>query len=118
MLVAVTVKSQKSKRCKSFDSIDKKMNPDTGCCCNNDYSIKCFSPLTHDSVNALTVLYDFKTKNIAFLKGNECLKRGDAIRIKVVNFNPFVYKVNIDNRDSSHNAIVDNGNQYWRRYAA
>ena len=37
------------------------------------------------------------------------IKKGDYIRVKVVNYNPFLYKVSVDNRDSSVSQPIDAG---------
>lgn len=80
----------------------KKNKPDTACCCKdtdpcfkNDGFYKTLPP-----DNTKDILLDFKAKALGIPK-NLKIKKGDFIRVKVVNYNPLVYRVNVDNRDSS-----------------
>ncbi len=46
------------------------------------------------------IILDFRARALGIPKRLK-IRKGDYIRVKVVNYNPFVYKVNVDNRDSS-----------------
>jgi hypothetical protein len=81
-----------------------------GCCCTGENSIACYSDKYETYKIPKEVIFDFKTKLMAFPKGSQCLRRGDAIRIKVVNFNPFLYQVSINGSDSNYSAVIDNNN--------
>ncbi len=80
------------------------------CCCKEESASLCIDNATHNLENNGIIIFDFKTKNIFFPKDAYKFKRGSAIRIKVINLNPFLYQVNIDGRDSSAKAISDNNN--------
>jgi hypothetical protein len=81
------------------------------CCCAVPTTITCWNPDRYGQiVQPQEVIFDFKTKLIAFPKDFWHLKRGDAIQVKVVNFNPFLYQVNINGTDSNYSAVVDNNN--------
>lgn len=53
------------------------------------------------------ILLDFRAKKLGIPKG--ALKKGDYIRVKVINYNPLLYKVNVDNIDSSVTQPNDTG---------
>jgi hypothetical protein len=53
------------------------------------------------------VVYDFATKNIKLPDGWRKLRKGDFISIKVLNYNPYLYKVSIEGKDSSIFALND-----------
>ena len=59
-----------------------------------------------------TVVYDFKTGEIAFQKKSNTLRRGDAIRIKIIHFNQFLYQVTINGKDSVYKGMVDTSNLF------
>lgn len=80
------------------------------CCCDDDTTIDCYSPDKQEQIRPADILYDFKTKNIAFPKDAYKLKRSDAVRIKVSHFNPILYQVVIDGRDSSAHSVMDSNN--------
>lgn len=78
------------------------------CCCKEEKSVCCDG--STNFIEPKTVIYDFKTKKIAWPEGYNRLRRGDAVRIKVLHFNPFLYQVNINGRDSTHYALSDGSN--------
>jgi hypothetical protein len=78
------------------------------CCCNDDTTILCATAKNYVIRAPYTVIYDFKTGNLAFpKKGYSTLGRGDAIKIKIVNFNWFLYQVLINGKDSLSKGKVD-----------
>ena len=83
---------------------------DCNCCCLKDTSVMCSSIGRDAIISVKTVIYDFKTKSISFPGDYYRLRRGSAVQIKVVNYNPYLYQVNINGRDSSSRAIIDSGN--------
>ena len=80
------------------------------CCCEDDSPPVCTFPNHHGWIKPKDVIFDFKTMRMAFPKGSGDLKRSDAIRIRVINYNPFLYQVNINGTDSTAQAVVDNNN--------
>lgn len=81
---------------------------DTTCCCCTPDNMSCKGD--RDMTNAKEIVLDFKTKNIAFPKDIYKLRRSNAIRIKVVNYNPFLYNVVINSTDSTTYAVADANN--------
>jgi hypothetical protein len=59
------------------------------------------------------VVYDFATKNIKRPDGWRKLRKGDFIGIKVLNYNPYLYKVSIEGKDSSIPALNDGKLLSW-----
>lgn len=78
-------------------------------CCGKEDTIKYHSNafIIADSPK---VVINFKTKNISFDSSISNLKRGNAVRVKVVNYNPFLYNVVINSTDSTAYAMNDAGN--------
>jgi len=84
--------------------------PDSICCCKD--IDPCFKGNafyeTKPENSAKDILLDFKARALGIPK-NLKIKKGDFIRVKVVNYNPLLYKVSIDNRDSSVTQPTDAG---------
>lgn len=87
-------------------SLKAQQKADSVCCCKD--SVPCFSKNEKISIlynhqpaqDKLDIILDFRAKALG-IPNNLKIKKGEFIRVKVVNYNPFLYKVNIDNRDSS-----------------
>ncbi|WP_132055371.1 hypothetical protein [Pseudocnuella soli] len=58
-------------------------------------------------------MYDFRTKQLHVPKGVEKLDKRSAFQVKVVGYNPYLYKLLIDDRDSSVSAAVDSKLLSW-----
>lgn len=78
------------------DNAAKKNTPP--CCCEEEKSV---CPEMDDAVVAKTIAIDFRSKNIASAKVMRSIKKGDYVRLKIMNYNPYLYKLVLDNRDSS-----------------
>ena len=79
-------------------------------CCAEDPAVTCDYPDHAGWTQTKDVIFDFKLKKFNFPNDLSSLKRGDAIRVKVINYNPFLYQVNINGTDSTSQAVVDNNN--------
>ena len=60
-----------------------------------------------------TITFDFKTKEISFPENKARLKKGDHVWIKVKNYNPYLYRVVVNNTDSTVYAFGDSGALNW-----
>lgn len=76
------------------------------CCCEEEASL-CAEMA--DPVDVKSISIDFKSKNIASKSVIRNIKRGDYVRVKVMNYNPMQYKVVINASDSSVSTPI-NGN--------
>ncbi len=104
----VNINAQNNVCCKVLDSL--KLNNDN-CCCENDTTYLC--PIKDGKkIIPKTVIYDFKTGVIVYPSGTSKIGRGDAIRIKIVNFNRFLYQATINAKDTVHAAAIDNTNLF------
>lgn len=56
------------------------------------------------------VWFDFKNKHLYFQKGFSKIERTDQIRVQVYNYNPYLYQITIDGKDSSRPALMDSNN--------
>ena len=84
----------------------KNYTKDSFCCCKILDYVDCAG--TGDSIiQAQFITLDFKTKNIAFPKKANDLKKGSAIRVRVVNYNPYLYNIVVNNVDSTNYAFTD-----------
>ncbi|MEO6252732.1 MAG: hypothetical protein ABIO79_05475 [Ferruginibacter sp.] len=74
------------------------------CCCEEDRST---CPEMEQAVDVKSIAIDFKSKNIASKSVMRSVKKGDYVRVKVMNYNPMLYKVIINGTDSSVTTPVD-----------
>lgn len=99
-LILQFVNAQKGKD--STDILQKPLiKTTTPCCCTEekpcfeDGTGKFSKQKTHDFI------LDFKSKDLGFPSDYTSIKKGDYIRVKVVNYNPYLYKIAIETKDSS-----------------
>ncbi len=74
------------------------------CCCEEETSI--CSEMS-DAVDTKTIAIDFRSKNIASKATIKSVRKGDYVRVKVMNYNPMQYKVVINETDSSVATPID-----------
>lgn len=70
----------------------------TPCCCDQEKSV-CI--VEGKKVTTTDILYDFKTKDIGNRNEWCKLRKGDFVRVKVLNYNPYLYKIILNQKDSS-----------------
>lgn len=102
-------KSGKSKKDGSPKVKETPSPPDTNinkepCCCDKEES-KCIPK--GEAAGTTDILVDFKSKQIGKKKEWYNVKKGDFVRIKVMNYNPLLYKVVINSTDSSVSSPFD-----------
>ncbi len=74
------------------------------CCCEEEPPI--CSEMS-DAVDTKTIAIDFRSKNIASKATIRSVRKGDYVRVKVINYNPLQYKVVINATDSSVATPID-----------
>jgi hypothetical protein len=87
----------------------------TNCCCEDtSYCAEMDNSLRQtytDKEKKISIvkelIYDFKSKDIKLPEKWQRLKKGDWLRLKVMNYNPYLYKLVIDHKDSSVAAVND-----------
>lgn len=75
------------------------------------FMLYCFTAIAQDGSN--TIVFDFKSKAIQFPERKKNLKRGDAIWVKVKDYNPYLYQVIINNTDSTVYAFGNSDALSW-----
>jgi len=108
--LAISVLTMACGTAKKTTATETKSEKPENCDCCPDSSATCLTQNGNKIASAVTIIYDFKSKQLSYPNGYADLERGDAVRIKVIHYNPFLYQVNIDGRDSSYKALVDNNN--------
>ena len=93
---------------------NKTTTSDNDCCCKD--TTACFDNdgnyIKQPANGSKDIILDFRAKALGIPKAitqKGGIKKGDYIRVKVVNYNPFLYKVSVDNRDSSVSQPIDAG---------
>lgn len=71
----------------------------------------CFGAIAQDNNN--TIVFEFNSKKIHFPEQKKKLKKGDAIWVKVKDYNPYIYKVIINNTDSTVYAFGNSNALNW-----
>lgn len=110
-------KVEKDSLIHEIDSLKSIINPSNDCCCTNDNTVLCADIHNFSIPTPYVVTYDFKTGNIAYplengKPGYRNLKRSDVVKIKIVNFNRFLYQAIINGKDSTHYGLIDNSNLF------
>lgn len=87
---------------------DTKVKDTKNCCCEEEESdcTEMTCSLRKQGL-AKDIVYDFKSKDIKLPNDWRKLKKGDWLRLKVMNYNPYLYKLVIDHKDSSVAAVND-----------
>ena len=93
---------------------EKKVTGSNDCCCKD--TAACFEKdgtyIKQPANGSKDIILDFRARALGIPKAimqKGGIKKGDYIRVKVVNYNPFLYKVSVDNRDSSVSQPIDAG---------
>lgn len=88
----------------NYKATQKSEHEKNSCCCEE---LKPECPEFTSIVDTKDILIDFKSKQIANKKDWYGIKKGEFIRLKIMNYNPYLYKVVIDSKDSSVAAPID-----------
>jgi len=73
------------------------------CCCKTDSS--CI--IGGKKIKTKDIVVDFRSKDIGLYDYLKRIRKGDYVRVKVINYNPYLYKVVVNSSDSLVAAPVD-----------
>src|SRR5260221_7619390 len=73
------------------------------CCCKTEPS--CI--VDGKKIKTNDIVLDFRSKDIGMPDAIKKIRKGEYVRVKVMNYNPYLYKVMINATDSSVAAPVD-----------
>ena len=65
------------------------------------------NPLNTSESLCKTITIDFEHKNTIIPAFKNHIKRGEPFKIKIINYNPYLYKVSIDHKDSTVSPVGD-----------
>jgi hypothetical protein len=85
------------------------------CCCTPDTTVACYDGKGNNypgyqKMTPKDIIYDFSTGIFLLPPRHNRLKTGDWVRVRIMHFNPLLFGVSINSKDSSYKTVVDAGN--------
>ena len=102
LLTVINAFTQEEKQ--KADKVEKIIKD--SCCCEIESS--CI--INGKKVRTKDIVVDFRSKEIGLYDYLKRIRKGEYVRVKVMNYNPYLYKVVVNSTDSSVTAPVDMGN--------